>query len=89
MARRALIALKLHRVDSENRRLKAVQWEYSQYEQRMTKCMLALRFNVIRQQGVRCLQKKKQTNHKVMAWNALRYYCVLCKIGNDLRSFKQ
>jgi len=24
-----------------------------------------------------------------MAWNALRYYCVLSKIGSDLRSFKQ
>lgn len=63
-------------------------YEHSQYEQYMTRCLLALRFYVMTQKGLRCLQAKQATKSKYAAYNALKYHCMLSRVGKSYQAFK-
>ena len=60
-----------------------------QYEEYVTKCWLALKYNVMIQKGMKCLMKKRNTGIKFAAWNALRYNHMLQRVGNNFKAFRE
>ena len=88
LLRKAWVSLRSNILDMAERRAIAHRLALQQYESYITRTFLALKWNVMTEKGIRCLQHKRNTQSKFCAWNALRFNQMLSQVGRNLKSYR-